>query len=122
MIMKIFHFLALFAYLNTITYHEGSSISNGSRFDLDGDSLVEFILEDVLDLPIHMEEEDPEMMFEEYRISAFQATVPPLFFRNMNFATPVAKMADPQIITSVFNSKIFEIPGYYAYLSLLKPF
>lgn len=122
MIMKIFHFLALFAYLNTITYHEGNSICNGSRFDFDGDSLVEFILDDVLDLPIHMEDEDPEMMFEEYRISAFQATVPPLFFRNLSLAMPVTPVADPQIITSIFSSKILETPGYYTYLFLLKPF
>lgn len=122
MIMKIFHFLALFAYLNTITYHEGSSFSNSERFDLDGDSLVEFILEDVLDLPLHQEDDDLEMPYDEYRISVIHATLPPLFIRYNNFSIPITPLEDPQIITSLFGSKILLTPGYYTYLFRLKPF
>jgi len=67
MLFKFFHFLGLFAYLNIIVYEAGFNVLSKDTM-LDGHSLVEYVIDDLLDLPkSHVQ--DLKIPNEDYRLA-----------------------------------------------------
>ena len=69
---RIFYFLALFSYLNLLFYQAGvntnTRATNISTQYFMGDSLLEFVLDDVLDIPIEVPEKDAEYIIPKTKI------------------------------------------------------
>gem|GEM_PF-200747 len=78
MLGKIFHFLTLFAYLNLLTYESFSS-ATGQVLHA-GETIVEYFLDDVLDLePIQSSQEEKVLLQDDYRIFSLNSQVLPIF-------------------------------------------
>lgn len=80
---RIFYFLALFSYLNLLFYQAGvnpnAHATNIPTQYFMGDSLLEFVLDDVLDIPIEIPEKDAEVQFDDYRIFNFNPQILSIF-------------------------------------------
>ena len=122
MFVKLFHFLALFGYLNIIAYQASCNSSESSRAVFDGDSLIEFVLNDILDVPLEKQSPDNDVLFDEYRISHSSVSVLPVllflvsFFFGQRFEI-VKKLSHP-----IYQAKSNCLPGYYSFLFRYKPF
>ncbi|MEJ5960817.1 hypothetical protein [Pedobacter immunditicola] len=119
MFIKLFHFLGLFAYLNIIVYEAGTNTVNKYTM-LDGGSLVEYFVDDLLDLPIN-EAEDLEIQNEDYRrfqTGSHLITATILFC----FFLPRRILRTPVIAHPFYRTKSFCLPGYYSFLFRFKPF
>lgn len=67
MLLKIVHYILLFCYLNIIAYHPQADVSNGHNHPiLNGESLLEFVLEDFLSIPIDDHSQDVELLYDQY--------------------------------------------------------
>lgn len=122
MIIKLFHFLSLFAYLNIIVYEAGASPTVDKQYIFAGDSIIEFILDDVMDIPMKNHGNDLEIPNEKYRVFQSVSFVAPLiFFFSLIFVFSciyrTIKVDHP-----FYQNKSFCLPGYYSYLFRLKPF
>lgn len=120
MLFKFFHFLGLFAYLNIIVYEAGFNVLSKDTM-LDGHSLVEYVIDDLLDLPkSHVQ--DLKIPNEDYRLA--KAATPALgviafflcFFLYKQFLR-VEVTEHP-----FYKARSFCLPGYYSFLFRLKPF
>jgi len=122
MIIKLFHFLSLFAYLNIIVYEAGASPSVDKQYIFAGDSIIEFFLDDVMDIPMKSQGNDLEIPNEEYRVLQSGNFVAPIIF--FFFLILAFSRICRAIITShsFYQNKSFCLPGYYSYLFRLKPF
>lgn len=122
MIIKLFHFLSLFAYLNIIVYEAGASPAVDKQYNFAGDSIIEFVLDDIMDIPMKTNGNDIEIPYEKYRV--FQTgnfIMPELLFFFLIFAfTSICKTI--KISHPLYQNKSFCLPGYYSYLFRLKPF
>lgn len=65
--LKIVHYFLLFCYLNIIAYHPKESISTDhEHVILNGESILEFIIEDFLSIPIDDHAQDVELFYDHY--------------------------------------------------------
>lgn len=73
MILKLVHFFVLICYINILAYEAGGNTYAVEQDSiLNGESILEFVLDDVLDLPIDKSAEDVEILYDEYRSHSYQ--------------------------------------------------
>ncbi|PRD46998.1 hypothetical protein [Sphingobacterium haloxyli] len=120
---KIVHALVLLCYLNILVY-QPETVS-GIRHDdslLNGESLLEIVLDDVLALPIDKDAADVEIPYDEYRSHGQQALSLSLF------VLVLAVLFSFKQLTSYIKHPVYDgrkrriVPGYYMYLYRLQPF
>lgn len=119
---KILSFLTLLTYINTITYlnsHGGYVIENPTD---ESETLIEYMLEDILHIPVQHASEDPDVQHDEYRCSSLSSALLPLKTKETSSSNliPIYQLANDG--THSFDTKIICQPGYYTYLFRLKPF
>lgn len=120
---RLFCFLALIAYINTIFYEDGHVHDRSSDQIIDGAPLIEIILEDVLDIPCNEEDgASDDFQYNDYR---------PASSKWLSIAPPEKKSEfKPLWGLDIFqytarltlNTKISCLLGYYSFLFRLKPF
>lgn len=123
MLLKLVHFFVLGCYLNLLGYEASANIPEiEDDYLFNGESLLEFVLDDVLDLPVNKETADVEIRYEEYRTIPYQDYIMPLFVLVLGvFFTFRTLLQDPK--HPVYDAKKRQIiPGYFTYLYRLKPF
>lgn len=124
MISKIFHFFVLFAYLNIIVYETDVSAINNEGHLFDGDSLIEFVLDDLLNVVDHDTAVSMDVQHEDYRP-----------FKNLssNLIIPIVLMLfafdffkqilyKVKVIHPFYQAKSLCLPNYYYHLFRFKPF
>ncbi|WP_316818885.1 hypothetical protein [Pedobacter nyackensis] len=119
MFIKLFHFLSLFAYLNIITY-EGGDTSIKHVFA--GDSVLEFVLDDVLDIPMDSLAGDIEIPNESYRVFSTVIHIIPAVLLMLSFF--LFKQIGRIIVIAhpFYKTKSVCLPSYYSHLFRFKPF
>lgn len=119
MFIKLFHFLSLFAYLNMITY-EGGETAIQDKFA--GDSMIEFVLDDVLNIPMDNLIDDIEIPNEKYRLfnTAIQMMPAVLMMLSFFLFKQIGKLIT--IAHPFYKTKSICLPGYYLHLFRFKPF
>jgi len=122
MIIKLFHFLSLFAYLNITVYEAGAGSASEKQYMFAGDSIIEFLLDDVMDIPMKHHGNDIEIPNEKYRIFQTGTFVAPilLFFLLIFIFKAIGRTI--KVSHPLYQNKSFCLPGYYSYLFRLKPF
>lgn len=71
--LKLIHFFVLLCYINILAYEAGGDAYVVDQDSiLNGESILEFVLDDVLDLPINKEAQDVEILYDEYRSHSYQ--------------------------------------------------
>lgn len=119
MFIKLFHFLSLFAYLNIITY-EGGETSEKNTFA--GDSVIEYVLNDVMNIPMHDLVDDIEIPNDSYRLFNSTIHIMPAILLVLSFFLngPIEKI---RVIEHPFyKTKSICLPSYYTHLFRFKPF
>lgn len=120
MLFKFFHIVGLFAYLNIIVYEAGfNALSKDTT--LDGHSLVEYVIDDLLDLP-KTNIEDLRIPNEEYRVvkAATPALAAIAFF--LCFFLYRQLISTRVVEHPSYKARSLCLPGYYSFLFRLKPF
>lgn len=120
MLGKIFHLLILFAYLNLLTYDSFSSATG--QVVHAGETIVEYFLDDVLDLdPIQSSHEEKVLLQDDYRIFAVNNQVLPIFIFVFGIVfTALCFAKDHE--HPFYRSKTLCRPGYYRFLYRFRPF
>lgn len=122
MLVKILSLFTLLTYLNTITYHDNGDMRQSSDLGLESETLIEFLLEDIFELPMSGNSEDPDVQYDEYRYGHVTGVMPPFKWRESSLLSPVPLVIILDNTTTLFDSKTICQPGYYTYLFRLKPF
>lgn len=119
MFIKLFHFLSLFAYLNIITY-EGGETSIQHIFA--GDSMIEFVLDDVMNIPMDNLVDDLEIPNENYRLFNTAIHMMPVVLLMLSFFLfkQIGKIIT--IAHPFYKTKSICLPSYYSHLFRFKPF
>jgi uncharacterized membrane protein len=116
---KIFYFLAIFSYLNLLFYQAGvnsnTRATNMSTQYFTGDSLLEFVLDDVLDIPIEIPEKDSEVQFDDYRIFNFNPQILSVFIFVLGLVYSALSILK-QKKHPLYSKKNACLSGYYQYL------
>lgn len=123
MLFKVIHYLVFLCYLNLLAYQPETGMS--LRHDdslLNGESLLEIVLDDVLALPIDKEAADVEILYDEYRSHEYEGSS--LLFFVFVFAVLFSfkQLASYEKHPVYAGKKRHIIPGYYAHLYRLQPF
>ncbi|MFD2596708.1 hypothetical protein [Sphingobacterium griseoflavum] len=109
--------------MNILGYE--ASVNNPEIDDdylMNGESLLEFVLDDVLDLPIDKEADDVKIRYEEYRVIPYPDYILPLFVLILG-ALSLFRPVSEQPKHPIYDGKKRQIiPGYYSFLHRLKPF
>lgn len=117
--IKIFHFLALFGYLNILFYEAGvntnARVTNAAIQYFTGDSLLEFVLDDVLDIPIEIPEKDSEVQFDDYRIFNFNHQILSIFIFVLGILYSAYSILKHKK-HPLYSKKNSCLSGYYQYL------
>lgn len=124
MAFKLVHFFVLLCYINILAYEVGGNCYAENRTSiLNGESILEFVLDDVLDLPISESAEDVEILYEEYRTTQQQAHLSPaILVLLISFGFSIDPLVE-RIKHPIYTGKKRQIiPGYYAFLYRFKPF
>lgn len=134
--LKLINFLTLLAFVNTITYFPDVVIDPGmvsdqaiitdvfhpyEDMDFDGDTLLENILNDLLDLPIHDDGHDPDLYDKLFNLLS-HSLEPAVKYLNSLFDTLKFAILSEKTETVEVSTKIFCLPGYYLFLFRLQPF
>jgi len=123
MLLKLVHYFVLLSYLNILGYEASANIPEiEDDYLMNGESLLEFVLDDVLDLPVDKETDDVEIRYEEYRFIPYPDYILPLFvlfLGAMFLFRPLTKVQKHPVYDA---KKRQIIPGYYSFLYRLKPF
>lgn len=122
MFIKLFHFLALFGYLNIMAYEASCNTVQNEHVLFDGDSLIEFVLNDILDMPLTKDSPDNEVMFDEYRIFHPGIYVLPVIFLVAAFFFGLLSFVIKKEKHPFYQNKSICLPGYYSFLFRYKPF
>ncbi|WP_437919174.1 hypothetical protein [Sphingobacterium sp. LRF_L2] len=123
MLTKLVHYLVLLCYVNILAYEGGADyyLADNSYL-LNGESILEFVLDDVLDIPIDEEAESIELRYDEYRAMPYQYYLMPLFVLAVAFLFHLT-VVEQRKKHPVYDAKKRQIiPGYYTFLYRLKPF
>lgn len=120
MLGKFLHIITLFAYLNLLTYDSFSS-TTGQVLHA-GESVVEFLLDDVLDMePVDSSPEEKVLLQDDYRIfhPNYQILSVFIFVFGVVFsALTFAKMRNHPF----YRSKTRCVLGYHLFLYRYRPF
>jgi len=120
---KIVHYVVLLCYLNILAYQPETGFA--MRHDdslLNGESLLEIVLDDVLALPIDKEAADVEILYDEYRSYESQGASLVLFVLVLAVLFSFKQLASYTKHPVYDGKKRHIIPGYYAHLYRLQPF
>ncbi|MGJ1430921.1 hypothetical protein ACR79M_03735 [Sphingobacterium spiritivorum] len=114
--------LMLFFYMNAIAYHETCVLDKVDNDIHSGVTLVNIILDDLLDLPANNEQETSDFQYDEYRTANHANAILPILL--IVFYLPrVLKTDTLRAPISKRINKIIPLQlGYYQYLFRLKPF
>ena len=123
MLFKIIHTLVLLCYLNILAYQPetGTAVRHDDSL-FNGESLLEKVLDDVLDVPIDESTDDVEIQYEDYR--SLEQTVVVL----SPFLLVLAILFSFEQFASYIKHPVYSgkkrhiIPGYYTYLHRFQPF
>ena len=123
MLQKLIHYFVLLCYVNILAYEAGANttIVHDDAI-LNGESILEFVLDDVLDIPIDKEAKDVEILYDEYRSIPYQHYLLPLFALVLGFFFCFKQLLEIRKHPVYDGKKRQIIPGYYAHLYRLKPF
>lgn len=120
MLGKIFHLLTLCAYLNLWTYDSFSSATG--QVIHTGETIVEYFLDDVLDLdPIHPSQEEKVLLQDDYRIFSVNSQVLSVFIFVFGIVFTAWCFSKGKI-HPFYRSKTLCLLGYYRYLARFRPF
>ena len=120
---KIFCFLALLAYINTIFYIDGHRHGDNSNQIIDGAPLVEIILEDVFNIPCHDESGVPnDFQYDDYRPSSSKSLSAAIPKHGIEFVPLWGMDIFAYKPRFTLNTKVTCLLGYYAFLFRFKPF
>jgi len=123
MLFKIIHSIVLLCYLNILVYQPEAGFA--MRYDdslLNGESLLEIVLDDVLALPIDKDAADVEILYDEYRSYEYQVFSLPFFVLVLAVLFSFRQLAS-YVKHPVYDGKKRRIiPGYYTHLYRLQPF
>lgn len=123
MLFKIVHSIVLLCYLNILVYQPETGFA--MRYDdslLNGESLLEIVLDDVFALPIDKDAADVEILYDEYRSHEHQTLSLSLFVLVLAVLFSFKQVAS-YVKHPVYDGKKRRIiPNYYTYLHRLQPF
>lgn len=120
---KLFCFLALLAYVNTLFYEDGHAHGDNSGQIIDGAPLVEIILEDVLDIPHSDESGSPDnVQYDDYRPSSSKWLSVAPSKKGIEFGSLWATNIPLYTSGLTLNTKVTHLLGYYVFLFRFKPF
>ncbi|SFC13853.1 hypothetical protein SAMN05421747_10533 [Parapedobacter composti] len=122
MSVKLFNFLALFAYINCLCYQDGPYHGQYDRGLLDGDPLIEIVLDDLLDFPLNDAANESDFHYEKYRPNFGAFSLAQLLPKQLVASLTQLPLLLSTPMKSAFGSKLKCLPGYYLYLFRLKPF
>ncbi|SFS61329.1 hypothetical protein [Sphingobacterium wenxiniae] len=123
MLQKLVHYFVLLCYINILAYEAGANTSMAHDDSiLNGESILEFVLDDVLDIPIDKEAEDVEILYEEYRSIQHQYYLMPLFVLVLGLLFAIRPLLKVRKHPVYDGKKRQIIPDYYSHLYRLKPF
>lgn len=122
MVPRFLHFLVLFAYINIIGYEPGPVTASGDKYLFESDSLIEFFLNDILDIPVSSGGKEIDAVNDNYQPGnainyVFSAVLFLLSFFLFKRIRKVVRSIHP-----FYSAKSFCLPAYYSYLFRLKPF
>ena len=119
---RIFHFLALFGYLNILCYEVNITGLYSDAVIHPNETFVEVVMEEVLNME-HSEEDKSllNIFFDDYRILFFSFILIPLV---MVFKWLIARLTRflREEKHPFYFSKTLCLPGYYRFLSRYRPF
>lgn len=123
MLFKAIHYIVLLCYLNILAYQpETGVVVRQDDSLLNGESLLEIVLDDVLALPIDQEAADVEILYDESRAYESQNLSLSLFVLIFAALFSFRQLA-LYVKHPIYDGKKRQIiPGYYAYLYRLQPF
>ncbi|QBQ42396.1 hypothetical protein [Sphingobacterium psychroaquaticum] len=121
MILKLIHFFVLLCYVNILAYEVGVNAHTHEGI-LNGESILEFVLDDVLDIPISKTSEDVTIPYDEYRSMSHQSYLIPLFVFLITISFAIASVMEQPKHPKYDGKKRQIFPGYYAFLYRYKPF
>lgn len=124
MLQKIIHYIVIFSYINILAYQpeaEGMSMRHDDSL-LNGESLLEIVLDDVLSLPIDQDAADVEILYDDYRPLEFQGLTLSLFTVVLFILFSFRQLAFYIKHPVYHGKKRHIIPGYYRHLYRLQPF
>lgn len=120
---RLFCFLALIAYVNTLFYEDGHVHGKNSNQIIDGAPLVEIILEDILNIPCSDDEGlSDDFQYDDYRPASskwLSITSPK---KEIEFKPLWGLDIFQYTVRLTLNTKISCLLGYYSFLFRLKPF
>lgn len=121
MVLRLLHLLILFFYLNSTVYEPGSASSSSLSLS-GGNSLIEFFLSDLLEIPGSTDVKELDMVNENYQpvniiICIFPAVI---FFLSFFLFRKTGKVV--LSIHPFYRTKSFCLQTCYSYLFRLKPF
>lgn len=120
MLFKFLHIVGLFAYLNIIVYEAGFNALSKDTV-LDGHSLVEYVVDDLLELP-KTNIQDLKIPNEEYRVVKASTPVLGVIAFLLCFFLHKQLRLGRIIEHPFYKAKSFCLPGYYSFLFRFKPF
>lgn len=123
MLLKLVHYFVLLSYLNILGYEASANIPEiEDDYLMNGESLLEFVLDDLLDLPVDKETDDVEIRYEKYRFIPYPDYILPLFIVVLWTCFCFKQILSLQKHPVYEAKKRQIIPGYYSFLYRLKPF
>lgn len=123
MVFKVIHYVVLLCYLNILAYEPETGMS--LRHDdslLNGESLLEIVLDDVLALPIDKEAADVEILYDESRAYEYHNLSLTLFVLVLAVLFSFKQLASYVKHPVYDGKKRYIMLGYYAHLYRLQPF
>lgn len=122
---KVLHFFALLSFLNMLTFDKSKHMELlfGAN-EVVTDTLVEFILEDIMDLDSYpvSDPEDPEIVYEDFRgIATNLNVILPVFFFFAGYIFSKSDIYQCNDHPNYFSKMRCE-PGYYTFLYRLRLF
>lgn len=121
MVLKLVHYIVLLCYVNILAYEAGSGTPAMVHSPiLNGESILEFVLDDVLEIPIDKTSVDIEIQYDEYRVLSNHFHLIPLFVFLVGFVFSFRFLADKVRHPIYDGKKRYIVPGYYKHLHRLK--
>ncbi len=122
MLSRLIHFFVLFAYINVSVYESNPLNDHGNSHLFDGNSVMEYVLVNLLDVSNEENEVNVEIQNENYRpFSHFQNIFPAILFIFLIhcFKQIIGKV---KISHPFYQAKSVCLPFYYLHLFRFKPF
>jgi hypothetical protein len=120
MLFKFLHIIGLFAYLNIIVYEAGFNALSKDTV-LDGHSLVEYVIDDLLDLA-KTNVQDLKIPNEEYRLAKAATPIISAIAFFLCFFLYRQVLRTRVVDHPSYKARSLCLPGYYSFLFRLKPF